>query len=621
MIVEQADAENMLFLRALVLLGLSVWISTESLGALHLIRPLPLLLWWIAVLLAAAAFAFWKRRNLRIPALRRRPDPIVLLCAAGVAVILALTALAAWCSPPNSADAMAYHLPRVVYWAEQASVRFFPTPYFNQIMLQPFAEYWMLQTYVLSGGDRFINLIPWFASLGCTIGISLVAKEFGAAPRGQAIAALFCATLPAGILASSGAKNDYVLALWLIAAVFFALRFAKDPKLTTAFFLGAALGLALFTKATGYLFAPFVLAAIALAGWRGLRKRLAAAALLALPIAVLINSPLNVRNFQLSGSIFGFDSAQGDGVYRWRNETFGWRPTVSNALRNVSDQLGQRSDRWNRSVYRAVLAAHQRLGIAVNDPGTTWPGSVFTAPVNANHEANAPNPWHLLILCIAILLLTWRGQRAKAFYAVGLLGAFLAFCFYLKWQPDFARLLLPLFVLSAPLASEFAAAGRRSVLRTVLQTALCLFLLNNARHAVLENWVRPLTGPRSVLKVPRDAQYFADMTQWNNRASYQRAVDLLEPLHCGVIGLDITDFQLEYPLQALLRERHPTVEFLHTGVRNASARYAPPVSAPPCAIVCFDCIGDAPRLALYDRFPVTTTAGRFVIRSAGTPLK
>lgn len=606
------------FLRALVILGVALAGITEALGTFDLIRRGPLILCWIAVLTMAPFAA--RRQRFPLVSAGLKIDPVVFICSGAIVVILAVTGITAAFSPPNSADAMAYHMPRVVYWAEASNVRFFPTPYFNQIMLQPLAEYAMLHTYVVSGGDHLVNFIQWFASFASIIGVSAVARAFGAGKRAQAFAALFCATLPAGILASSGAKNDYWLAMWLVAAVYFALSFTKTCQLADALFLGAALGLALLTKATAYLFVPWPLAAIFLVRASQARKRLMMGALIAAGCAFALNAPQYVRNYGLSGSIMGFDSAQGDGFFRWRNETFGWKPTVSNTLRNLSEQLGARSARWNESVYHLVLEAHRRLGIDINDPGTTWRWSSFAPPRNANHEADAPNRVHLIILFAILCVLLFRAIRnrehERLLYAIALLCGFGAFCAYLKWQPFLSRLILPLFVLGAPLAGvmgETAGYRCRRIQRWVVQPAICLFLLSNARLPLLENWVRPLKGPKSVLHAPRSGQYFADMSQWSNQASYLKTVDTLADSSCETVGIDITNLQLEYPLQALLRERRPATRFLHTGVQNVSARYRQPIDAVPCAVACLDCAGDTKRLGIYGDFPRSAVIDKFVI--------
>ncbi len=598
-----------LFLRAAVLIGVAAVAITELLSAFGAIHRVPLLICWIIV--GIAAVVFFARKNLKVPKIKL--DPVVALCTAGAAVILALTAVTAAYSPPNSWDALAYHMPRVVYWAEQGSVRFFPTPYLNQIMLQPLAEYFMLHSYVLSGGDHFVNFVQWFGSVGSIIGVSSIAGLLCAGARGQAIAALFCATLPSGVLASSASKNDYFLAVWLVAAIYFAARFVRSQSWGDALALGAALGLALLTKGTAYLFAPWLLAAVVVMRLRSLTSRSLPMAAVALICALLLNVPQYARNLQLSGSVLGFDSPHGDGFFRWRNETFGWKQTASNILRNTSEQLGGRSEKRNRQVYDWTVRAHQALGIDVNDPATTWRWTKFEPPRNTNHEADANSKWHILILWIAAGIVAWRAWRTRniepALYALALLCGFVAFCAYLKWQPYETRLFLPLLVAGSPVVG--AALDRR--VHLLVQLLLCIFLLSTARRPALENWLRPLEGPRSVLHMPRNEQYFSDMLGLNNVSAYKMTVQLLSMDDCGVIGIDSRNLVLEYPLMALLREQKPPSLFVHTGVQNASNRFRPPVDGNPCAVVCLDCASDAKRQSLYSTYPLKTMIDKFVV--------
>ena len=582
-----------LFLPGVTLALVAAALLTELLSPLHLLVRWVLLPCWVA-LFAAGAVVFW-RRHPKLPPIR----PAEIAVAAAILPIAACIALAAWLAPPNSADAMAYHMPRVVYWSQAASVAFFPTLYFNQITLGPLAEYLMLHSCVITGGDHFINLLTCGAFLASIVAVSALAGALGLGRTGQALAALFCATLPDGILQASGAKNDWILTLCLVLAVYFAVR-------RNVAFMGLALGLAILTKATAYLFAPPLL--LATIPWNRRAFAWLAAGVL------LINTPQYARNLRLSGSPLGYDSAQGDHFFRWRNEHPGCRSTVSNALRHASEQLGARSPRWNQAVFDAVLRAHRALGLDPQDPATTWPWSRYEPPRNANHEANANNRWHLLLLALAAALAAFRRDRRWLVYSAALAAAFLLFCFYLKWQPFLSRLELPLFVLGAPLGAWLLDAVRPRCV-TIL---VCLFLVSAARLPATENWTRPLRGPQSLFRTARDANYFADMGQWNNRASYLESVELAARGGCGLIGIDISENQLEYPFQVLLRERRPEVRFVHTGVENASARYYPTPPPHPCAVWCPDCAGNAKKLELYRSYGQPQVIGRFLYWPSGS---
>lgn len=594
------------FLLALLGFGAYTVFCTELLGALHALRPAIVFTAWLALIVASLAFGY---KN-RAPWPRFRPDWADGVLLAGIFAIVVIVGLTAIVSPPNSADALSYHLPRVVYWAQAGSVSFFPTSYFNQIMLQPMAEYLVLHTYLLSGGDRFANCIQFLGFCGSLAAVSLIAREFGAARRGQVLAALICATLPNGILQASGAKNDYLLAMWLACWVYFLLRFH---------ILGAALalGLALFTKGTAYLFAPALALGLIFPLWRMHRRALVLFGASILSV-LAINGPLYWRNYFFSGSVLGYDSAQGDGLFRWRNEKFGAGETVSNILRHLSEQVPARSEAWNQAVYETVIRLHRRLGLNPDDPATTWPGVKYAPPRNSNHEANGNNKWHLLLFALCAPALIWSAARGRrpmlcGLYA-GIVLGFLLFCAYLKWQPFMARLELPLFVLCAAVPAVLMERFRRPAAALILS----LFLLNNTRHFLFENWTRPLRGPHSVLTAAREDGYFADLGQWDApgapiRQTYERSVALTAQSGCRLVGIDSTRFQLEYPYQALLLEKESDVRFVHTGVANASTRYETKPPPRPCAILCMNCADDGSREKFYRAWGEPVHIGLFLL--------
>ena len=574
----------------MVALGVCTVLLTELLSPLGWLRPAPLAVAWLAI--GAAGAVYLHRRKPQFERFSIRPGEAVLAAAtAGIAAVAGLTAAL---SAPNSYDAMAYHLPRVVYWAQAGSVKFFPTSYFTQISLPPMAEYAMLHTYVLSGGDRFVNLLATAAFACSIIGVSSLAGALGANTKVQALTAFCCATLPNAILQASGAKNDTLLALWLVCAAYFALR--RD-----LWFLGLSFGLALATKSTAYLFAPPLIASVLAIQWReGRRPRWGALAVALAAGALLLNAPQYVRNFRFSGSPLGFDSPYGKGgLYRWANTRFGWKPLVSNALRNLSDQMGSRGARWNQAEFHAILAIHRALHIDPQDRDTTWATTQFGPPVETAHEGNANNRWHLLLMAAGMALALWRAGRRRDWvwltYGGGLFLAFLLFSFYLKWEASGGRMLLPLFMLGSPLAATVLAAVRPAPV-TVLA---CLFLLGGARLPLLKNWTRPLLGPRSVFATPRDGQYYMDMLPLNDRNWQLQAVEATAQSGCQLVGLDFSGDDAEYPFQALLRARSPAVRFMHTGVGNASAMFYPAAVPQPCAVLCMHCGGNPARIAEY----------------------
>lgn len=471
-----------------------------------------------------------------------------LVSIACTACIVITIGIIAWTAPPNSWDSMTYHMSRVVFWAQNKSVAFYPTHIMRQLYLSPWSEFAILQFQLLAGNDRLANFIQWFSMLGSILGVSLLAKELKLDSRGQVMAAVISATIPMGILQSSSTQTDYVISFWLVCFIYFSLRIQKNVNPINLIGAGGALGLGVLTKATMYIFAlPFLV-------WLGLSilktgniKKTFFSSLILL-IAFLPNLGHYARNYDLYGSPLGPET-EGSAVYS--NEVFSLAAVSSNLIKNIGLHLSTPWEAVNTILTRVTASVHARiLGISPSDPRTTWIGTSFQITRISLHEDETGNLIHLFyILAGLILFMLWRIKEPEiGVYVLCGAAAFGLFCAYLKWQPWNSRLHLPLFVVLAP----FTAAILARIPKKAIGNGLVFGLLIMALPWLFSNTSRPVFGKHNIFTVSRNEQYFKNYPSLYQ--PYAETARKLAELDCSQFGIMHGIDDWEYPLWVLLKE-------------------------------------------------------------------
>jgi Dolichyl-phosphate-mannose-protein mannosyltransferase len=568
-------------LSAAIVWGVAITIITEGLSLFGLLSFAWVLAAWLAFAVVIATY--W------VPARPIRHDtpfaaPVVgrwWSVLAGLAVIVSAVGVTAVAAPPNTTDSLVYHMPRVVHWIQNGSVAHYPTHVLRQLHLGPWAEFAILQPQVLSGGDRFANLIQWLAMLGSLVGVSLIVRQLGGHVRGQILAAVVCATIPMGILQASGTQNDYVVSFWLVCFVYYGCVFTRPEGgggAGAAWLMGASLGLAVLTKATAYIVALPFLAWILFSARTGPLRRGKAIAIIALAVLALNAGPY-WRNLRIYGSPLGPGR---EGPFVYASEAFSPASLVSNAVRNIALHLGTPNARVNAMLERGVGWLHDQVGAEVNDPKTTWLGTAFRVAPPRLHEDFAGNPAHVGLIAVSCTMLmlvpTLRRRLGLLAYSSALVAAFLIFAMYLKWQPWHSRLHLPLFVLWCPVIAVIWERYRR------VCGILAVFLLLLSVPWVVYNKSRPLLGPHTAIARSRVDQYFVN--RMDLREPYAAAMQKVQEVGCSRLGLWVDDVP-EYPLWVLAGQKESATRIEHTYVYNESASSFSVAAASfdPCAML------------------------------------
>lgn len=579
------------FLMASVIWGVSAVVVAEILSALSRLAQDWLVLSWL-ILLFIALVLLWATRTRRvrlrwlklmIPA---ESNAKILLVA--ILAIVLITAVVAWISPPNTWDALTYHMSRVAQWNQNQTLNHFATGIEAQNFMSPGASIFVLQFYILGNGDRLVNFIQWFAMVASLIGISLIAKQLGAGLAGQLLAALFVATLPTGILQATSAFNDYVVAFWVVCVAYWAIEASKGvPKRTGLLFIGGSAGLALLTKQTSL---PFLipLGILTAFGFFNSRSKLMSLAwgIAGLVLALSLNLGHWRRNVDTYGSIAGPQERVGHHLNQWLD----YRMLVSNTLRNAALNLGTPSPHVNKAFALGILKIHEWMNLDANDPRTTAEGK-FRIKTPSTHETVAGNLLHALAIASVMAIMLFRRKNlsgSSLTFAIILVASYLILSAVFQWKVTGSRYQLPFFALAGALVGLVVAQSKNQRMVVIVGAVLLL----GSVPWLIGNQARPLvSGVRnasvnSILVEPRQQLYFSNGPYLE--IPYREMTALIRADQCNTVGLMLLGYSAEYPLWVLLGapNRQLAVHWIVAG--TPSEEYEPAEFA-PCAVICENC--------------------------------
>lgn len=577
------------FIRSVILLGAYAVGTLELLSLFKAITRMSLMLTW---LLPGVWFAAWIVRRyrspgvLRLPVFRQPGSPGDWVMLAGVVLVLLLTAIVAWFTPPQTWDSLTYHTARVAHWAQNRSVAHYPSGIPRQNLMSPGAEMLVLETYLLGQGDRFVNFVEWSAMLASLAAVYHVAGQLGASQTGKWFAAIFAATLPMGISQASSAMTDYVVAVWMICVASEALTFRNNRgTLTSSLFIGLAAGLAVLAKPISF---PYLLPFAVYGGMVLVKKGDWKVFAGALAVALLAVLAMNAGYFSRNLATYGNPLGSNQKVYKHSNKVLNLNVVVSNVLRNASLHMGTPWEGVNHQLFRGIVGLHVKMGLDVNDPRTTvHPYFDVYAPVP--DETRSGNPIHALLIVISTIALAavWkhRGARQAAVLMLLALAGFIFLSITIRFTLFGSRYHLPFFVLTAPVVGYLA--GMKPV--RVAAPVVGLGLVVAAWPWLTSLQSRPLLGDpnkavsESVVFEDRDKLYFAFApVQYEH---LENVVNVLSENSCRSVGVMFSGDAPEYPLWAYMGAPSDdlTIRWLVAGV--PTAKYAVSDFA-PCGVVC-----------------------------------
>ena len=181
-------------------------------------------------------------------------------------IILLLLFIAIYTVPYNT-DSLTYHLARVRMWIQNQTVSYYASWDARQVFYPPFSEYLVLQTYLLSSSDLFVNIISTFAYAISCISIYAIGKELLLKKSSIYFSLLLFMMCPIAISISLTTQVEMLIVMWVLLFTYYVIRIVKKNFLDISkefvenvCFLSIVMGLGYITKSSiALIYFPFII--------------------------------------------------------------------------------------------------------------------------------------------------------------------------------------------------------------------------------------------------------------------------------------------------------------------------------------------------------------------------
>lgn len=591
------------FLFTILGAGLGIAVSVEGLSAAGLMSPIG---FW--VLLASVGFFAWRKPRYAFTGLSRfwvtirawlwqLPDinswasrQVIRLLLVAYFIIVGVVVFLSFWGPPNNADSMVYHLPRVMHWMQNDSVDFYPAATLRQLTTPWLGNYFVLVLLELGGSDYLANLAQLAAYFG-VVGLTVIATRLVTNSEvATTLTLILAGTTPMALAQATTTQVDLISTLWVMSGVVIVLmtKGRAWSFRTGVALLALAVALSALTKPTGLLFLISVVVWL-LAGhiYRN-RSRLgtgvrqaAGASVVLFGAAVAGTAPMMLRTWGLLGQPFDTN------ISLW-TERIGYDVTLGNLMRYLVSNVGVVPRELGDLLMPHIVNFASSLGIVWVD-STAVAHEHYAGLSFGRNEDYATQPVQLGLGLLAtgiIVLLVRRRRELRPLLpiAVVALSMLATQASVWKWNHWSNRHIIPIaLILAIPLAGllgHFFVQRKGKFLQVGAVLVTTSSIAFAAVFATGMQYRRLLPDP-DVFKLSRDERYFAVNAQ-ALAEPYREISDVITQLPCGSrVDLYLGNDFLEYPLWALANE-----ESCYEFRMGQPVGGTPPPSGDPDLVVC-----------------------------------